>query len=87
MEEALGALVSPKAVRARSNDDSGYTEGLVSTAAVIYAKIAWLHGHEVRVNSPYIPQEWLPNTPLERYSDHYGFLARMSYDQRTARAG
>lgn len=74
MEEALHSLVSPKAVRARSNDDSGYTADLISTTAVIYAKIAWLHGYEVRVESPYVPLEWLPNTPLRFYEAHYGFL-------------
>ena len=60
---------------ARKDDDSGYMADLVSSAAVIYAKIAWLHGHEVRVNSPYIPEEWLPCTPLDRYDAHYSFLA------------
>jgi hypothetical protein len=52
----------------------GYAADLISTAAVIYAKIAWHHGYEVRVDSPYIPPEWLPTEPLERYDDHYGFL-------------
>lgn len=74
MTEALEYLVTPKMIRARINHDSGYAADLISTAAVIYAKIAWYHGCEVRVDSPYIPQEWLPTTPLERYDDHYGFL-------------
>jgi ABC-type uncharacterized transport system permease subunit len=28
----------------RQDDDSGFAEDLISTAGVIYAKIAWLHG-------------------------------------------
>jgi hypothetical protein len=40
MNEVLGQLVTPNAIRARINDDSGYTAHLISTAAVIYAKIA-----------------------------------------------
>jgi hypothetical protein len=75
MEDALHALVSPRAVKGRADDDSGYAADLISTAAVIYAKIAWLHGHEVHVDSPYIPAEWLPNIPLEHYDNHYSFLA------------
>jgi hypothetical protein len=74
MTEVLKSLVTPKMIRARANDDSGYAEGLISTAAVIYAKIAWYHGYEVRVDSPYIPSEWLPMEPLDRYDDRYSFL-------------
>jgi hypothetical protein len=75
MEGALRALVSPRAVKGRADDDSGYAADLISTAGVVYAKIAWLHGHEVQLDSPYIPAEWLPNTPLEHYDNHYSFLA------------
>jgi hypothetical protein len=42
---------------------------------VIYAKIAWLHGHEVRVDSPYVPAQWLPLEPLPHYDPVYRFLA------------
>ena len=75
MEDALRALVSPRAVKDRANDDSGYATDLISTAGVIYAKIAWLHGHEVQVDSQYIPAEWLSSNPLEHYDNHYSFLA------------
>jgi len=74
MTEALHKLVTPKMVKARNNDDIGYARDLISTAAVIYAKIAWFHGYEVRVDSPYIPSEWLPMEPLQRYDDRYGFI-------------
>lgn len=76
MEDALGAMLSPSAVQGRADDDSGFAADLISTAAVIYAKIAWLHGHEVQADSPYIPPEWLPNSPLEHYDPHYSFLGR-----------
>jgi len=74
MTEALQKLVTPKMVHARSNDDSGYAADLISTAAVIYSKVAWYHGIEVCVDSPYIPAEWLPMEPLARYEGVYGFL-------------
>jgi hypothetical protein len=74
MEDALRDLVTPTAVGTRVNDDSGYVADLISTAAVIYAKIAWLHGHKVQVDSPYVPSEWLPNSALGHYDNHYSFL-------------
>ena len=74
MEAALQKLVEPGSIRARANFESGFTKELISSFAVIYAKIAWLHGFEVKVDTPYIPKEWLPITPLDRYDNHYAFL-------------
>ncbi|WP_211468423.1 Imm49 family immunity protein [Collimonas silvisoli] len=74
MQSTLLELVSPKAIGARSNDESGYTADLICTPAVIYSKIAWRHGYKIKVDSPYIPSEWLPIEPLTRYDNHYSFL-------------
>lgn len=74
MEQALGEIVTPHALKSRANDESGFTEGLISSWAVIYAKIAWLHGYEVKVDSLHIPLAWLPITPLPIYDVGYGFL-------------
>jgi hypothetical protein len=74
MTEVCQTLVTPKMLKSRINDDSGYMADLICTAAVIYAKIAWYHGFEVHPASPYIPEEWLPTTPLVQYDDHYNFL-------------
>jgi Immunity protein 49 len=74
MESVLTELVSPKLIKARADSESGYSEGLISTYGVIYAKIAWRHGFEVKVDSPYIPAEWLPVRPLQVYDPHYNFL-------------
>ncbi len=74
MQDVLQEILTPKAVRVRRNDESGYTEDLISTYAVIYSKIAWRHGYQVKVDSPYIPQEWLPVSPLDHYDNHYIFL-------------
>ncbi|AYR22687.1 hypothetical protein J2S30_000054 [Herbaspirillum rubrisubalbicans] len=75
MEEALQAILSPKVVKGRAIDESGFTEDLIFTPAVIYAKIAWLHGYEVSVNSDLVPPEWLPITPLDTYEKGYDFLS------------
>ncbi len=74
MQEVLQDLVTPPALRARANDESGSKEEFVFTPAVIYAKIAWSHGCEIIVDTPYIPAEWLPMDPLSRYNNHYRFL-------------
>ena len=44
MEAALERLTQPKLIRSRINDENGLAENLISTPAVVYAKIAWLHG-------------------------------------------
>ncbi len=75
MEAAIAAVAEPRAVRSRANDETGYTESLISSYAVIYAKIAWFHGFEVKVSSPLVPAEWLPVRPLSHYDLRYKFLA------------
>ena len=71
MQEVLAQLVTP---HPRVDEGSGFTEDLISTTAVVYAKIAWRHGFQVKVDSSYIPAEWLPIEPLIQYDDHYNFL-------------
>ena len=75
MEAALERLTQPKLVRSRSSDESGYTDDLIFRPAVVYAKIAWHHGHKVKVNSLLVPAEWLPMEPLPRYEETYAFLS------------
>jgi len=74
MEAALERLTQPKLVRSRINGESGFTEDLIFRPAVIYAKIAWHHGHKVKVNSALVPADWLPMEPLLRYEETYAFL-------------
>lgn len=74
MEDALCGLTDPKVVRSRANDESGYTEDLIFTPAVILAKIAWRSGYQVKVDSSLVPAEWLPMDPLPHYDNHYDFL-------------
>ena len=54
--------------------EGGYTADLICTPAVIYSKLAWRHGYEIVVDSPYIPKEWLPITPLDTYEDPFEFM-------------
>jgi hypothetical protein len=75
MEDAIRQIVARRTVLARTNDESGFTEDLISTPAVIYAKIAWRHGYHITIDSPFLPQQWPPIAPLGSYRDHYAFLA------------
>jgi hypothetical protein len=74
MESVLQELLSSEVLKKRSHDENGFTQDLICTPAVIYAKIAWRHGYEIKVNSPYVPAEWLSNEPLKEYNNHYNFL-------------
>jgi hypothetical protein len=75
MESVLNELTSPKIARKRNFEQAfGLTERLIATHATIYAKIAWRHGHEILVDSPWVPKEWLPIQPLDHYEDPWDFM-------------
>lgn len=46
----------------------------ISHPALGYAKLAWLKGIEVEVESSLVPKELLPVQPLGRYINEYAFL-------------
>lgn len=78
MEVALAEMLDPALMkRRRDKDESGYTQWFISTYAVIYSKIAWRHGYQVEVDSPWVPKEWLPVAPLPCYEDPYPFLQEL----------
>lgn len=79
MESALAEMVTPKELKWR-NEDQGYTGWFIVCEAVIYAKIAWRHGYEVAVDTPWIPAEWLPVKPLDAYHDPYPFMQAFDID-------
>lgn len=82
MEAALQELTSPRIAKVRNVEQAfGFTEKLIGTHAVIYAKIAWRHGFEVKVSTPWIPEEWLPVAPLPFYTDPYGFMKEFAIEQ------
>lgn len=75
MEAVLQELTSPKVCKVRNVEQAfGFTEKLIATHAVIYAKIAWRHGFRVEVETPWIPQDWLPMAPLAECVDLYDFM-------------
>ncbi|MCW8174351.1 Imm49 family immunity protein [Verminephrobacter aporrectodeae] len=86
MEATLSELTSPKVARVRNNEFGfAYTRPFIGTHAVMYAKLAWLHGHQVKIDTPYIPQEWLPVAPLSTYKDPYNFMRTFDIHEPLAR--
>jgi Immunity protein 49 len=79
MESALAEMVTSSAIRWR-NGQEGYTGWFIVVEAVIYAKTAWRHGFEVSVDTPWIPADWLPVSPLPRYDDSYVFMQLFDID-------
>lgn len=75
MNSAIGDLISKKYIKSRNGGESGFTEDLISTIAVIYCKIAKMSGYNINVESPYIPPVWLAMEPLESYDKKYEFLS------------
>lgn len=70
MELCLKDLLADKIHKKRNLRE--VNNQLISHPAVGYAKLAWLKGIEVEVNSPLVPKEWLPVQPLkeEEYIDY-----------------
>lgn len=79
MEDALAEMVTSQAMRWR-NEHEGYTGWFIVREAVIYAKIAWRHGYQVVVDTPWIPAAWLPVAPLAAYHDPYPFMQAFDID-------
>lgn len=75
MEQAIATLCSPKVCNRRNFiEGEPIAEHLFSISSVYYSKIAWRHGNEVAVDSPYIPLDLLPIAPLKEYVDEYQFM-------------
>lgn len=74
VEKALQQLLQPgvHASRLDPPDPAGET---IFFAAAGYAKLAWMKGMEININSPVVPAALLPLEPLPVYKDQYDFVA------------
>jgi Immunity protein 49 len=73
-EAVLAEFVSPKVHKQRNKHHILLNE-FISHPAIGYAKLAWLKGLEVRVDSPLVPAALLPVQPLAEYKNEYAFLS------------
>ncbi|WP_295854895.1 Imm49 family immunity protein [uncultured Xylophilus sp.] len=92
MVDALTELTSPAMAKKRNDQlEFGFTHFFIGTHATMYAKLAWRHGHQIEIDTPYIPREWLPIQPLDHYEDPYPFMREYRNDAlpppRSGRAG
>lgn len=79
MQTALEELVSPKVAKVRNDVfELAFADAFISCYATMYAKIAWRHGFQIQVDTPFIPAQWLPVKPLSEYPDPYGFMHKYS---------
>lgn len=77
MENVLTELTSPKIARIRNHEFAfTFTEHFIATHACMYAKLAWLNGYDVEIDTPWIPKEWLPIQPLANYPEPWEFLKK-----------
>lgn len=74
MREILLDMCSPN-LRSRSYQyESGLTNNFIVMLATLFAKLAWRHGYELDIDTPWIPKEWLPIRPNEKYEDPWPFM-------------
>ncbi len=61
--------------RARSfKFESPMTHHFLVSYATLYAKLAWRAGYELELDTPWIPRDWLPVKPLDKYEDPWPFM-------------
>jgi Immunity protein 49 len=72
MLQAVKQLLEPDALKAREDDEGGYTRDLISTMGVIYTKLAWRNGFKIDPGSSIVPSEWLPLDPAPLRPSPYG---------------
>ncbi|RMX07837.1 hypothetical protein D8I35_01540 [Corticibacter populi] len=74
MEAVLLEKCAPKNRRVRFYQESGVTCQFIVSYATLFAKLAWCHGYELDLDTPWIPKEWLPIQPNEKYEDPWPFM-------------
>lgn len=74
MTAVLLEKVTPKERKTRQLQQSGITWDLIDSYATLFAKLAWRAGYELELDTPWIPQEWLPVQPLQTYEEPWPFM-------------
>jgi len=74
MESVLREKCEPKNRKVRYDQESGLTNNFIVSYATLFAKLAWRNGYELDIDTPWIPKEWLPVRPNEKYEDPWPFM-------------
>lgn len=76
METELMQLLKGRAARPRNTENGlTYQSKVVSGWGFMLAKIAYLNGYELDIDSPWLPQSWLPVQPLAEYKEEIEAIA------------
>src|SRR6187402_3498155 len=74
MHDVLMEMCTPQARRRSFEYESGLTVYFVVMIATMFAKMAWRHGYQLELDTPWIPAEWLPIEPNKFYEDPWPFM-------------
>lgn len=75
MEENIHQLLKGHALRTRNREHGfAFQESYISSWGFMLAKLAYRHGYELDIDSPWVPSEWLPVRPLESYESGIDFI-------------
>ncbi len=74
MTAVLLEKLTPKQRRTRQLQQSGITWNVIDSYATLFAKLAWRAGYELELDTPWIPRDWLPVKPLDKYEDPWPFM-------------
>ena len=76
MQNIVYEMCTPKQRRYSFERESGLTNQFIVMFATLYAKLAYHHGYELEIDTPWIPRDWLPVQTLPRYEDPWPFMQR-----------
>jgi hypothetical protein len=62
----------------KRNREYSLSNEIISIPALTYAKLAWLKGIEVEIDSPLVPKELLPFKPNNEYWE-YDFMKKPEF--------
>jgi Immunity protein 49 len=75
IKSVLEEFVKP-VIHKRRNKYHELVNEFISHPAIGYAKLAWIKGMELYIDSPLIPHELLPVSPIDNYVEEYPFLKK-----------
>ncbi|WP_051919568.1 Imm49 family immunity protein [Basilea psittacipulmonis] len=83
MKDALNKLLEPKLAKRAVYDTTVWFDFYLQLQVLLYAKIAFIHGFDLGIDSPIAPKELIEYKPLksEEYVDPYDFMKEFDYDQ------
>lgn len=81
MQVALTKLLEPKSAKKAAYDGNVWFDFYLQIQAVLYAKIAAIHGYDLGIDSPIAPKELIAFEPLEKYTEPYDFMQEFDYNQ------